>query len=148
MVSIPDEAVIRGSLQPGAVYYFSDTKLTSVEPHYFIVLNIDPHEDALLLLVVSSSKIDRVKTRNVNNNPNETLIEITPADYTVFTVDSIVDCNSVLLKTKEDLIKKVSSGQLTLKDPISNDLLSKLRAAVLASKSHSDSIKRILDSTI
>lgn len=39
---------IRLSLRPGTVYYMADRALTSVQPHYFIVVNADPLGDEVL----------------------------------------------------------------------------------------------------
>ncbi len=145
MVEVPPEIQIRSTLKPGAVYYFEDSRLDSSIPHYFIVLNNTPLEDAILLLVVSSSKVDKVKKRNINNNPSETLVEISPSEYSEFSVESIIDCNSIFLKSTKELIQKVIDDKLRLKNPISSELLNKLQNAVIASPLVEKPIKRILE---
>ena len=52
---------LRLTLRPGAVYYFQHRALTSVEPHYFIVVNSDPLRDQVLLLAVATSKVESVR---------------------------------------------------------------------------------------
>jgi len=145
MVDVPPEVKIKAVLKPGAVFYFEEESLKSDEPHYFVVLNQNPSVDVILLMVVSSSQIPKVYLRNQNNNPSETLIEVSPTEYPDFTKNSIFDCNKVFLKTVDELIDKVKTNKLKLKSNISSELLDRLRNAVLASPSVPPSQKRILE---
>lgn len=144
MVDIPPEIQIKSTLQPGSVFYFEEETLTSPEPHFFVVLNNDPQTDLLLLLVFSSSQTPKVKARNVHNNPNQTLVEVSPAEYTAFSKDSIFDCNTVRIKSVNELVQKLKDGKLKLKPAISSTILAKLRAGVKASPAVPDAQKRIL----
>lgn len=143
MVEITAEVAIKATMVPGAVYYFDDKQLSSSAPHFFIILNNSPSTDQLLVLVCSSSQIAKVRARNINNPP-ETLVEITPAEYSDFTKVSIVDCNTVFLRTVNDLIKKYELNQLKLKSQIPQDIFEKLKSGVLASNMIPESQKRIL----
>ena len=82
------------SLREGCIYYFDDRRLTSEEPHFFIVVNSDPLAQEVLLLSVVTSKVEKVKL--FRRQVPQTLVELGPAELPeVFTKDSIVDCNSL-----------------------------------------------------
>lgn len=142
-MEISPEIKIKASLKSGSVYYYEDNSLTSIEPHYFIVLNHNPSNDLLLLLVCSSSQIPKVKIRN-KNNPPSTLVEISPKDYADFTKDSIIDCNMVFPRSVKELVTKLANGKLKIKSEMSASLVAKLRQGVLDSPLIAESLKRIL----
>ena len=60
---IPSEAALNFYLPEGAVFYVQDRGLTSPEPHYFVVLNLSPAKEDLLLLVVSTSQVEGARRR-------------------------------------------------------------------------------------
>ncbi len=143
-MKIPPEIQINATLYPGSVFYFVEEMLTSDEPHYFVTLNRKPTSDVLLLMVCSTSKLDKVRLRNIHNNPDDTLIEVSPLQYSEFSKTSIFDCNSVFLKTTENLVSKLNEGKLKIKSKMPDDILIKLRSAVKASPAVAASQKRIL----
>src|SRR5205823_2031000 len=98
----------------GTVYYFQHRRLSSVEPHYFIVVNSDPLGDELLLLAIASSKLESVRQRR-RTLPPETLVEIAPTDYDEFTKQSIVDCNKLFRKSLAELVADWRRGLMTTK---------------------------------
>jgi len=108
LISIPPEVQIRSTIKSGSVYYFEEASFASCEPHYFIVLNHFPHKDEIVLLVYSSSRIEKVKYRR-RDLPPGTLVEIGPCDYPCFTMDSIVDCNVVMVKQIEQLTRRLQA---------------------------------------
>jgi len=120
LVDVPPEIAIRATIKPGSVYYFTEGSFSSSEPHYFIVLNSDPLNDQVILLVCASSKIDKVMKRR-KTCPEETLIKVNSVQYPDFPVDSIIDCNSILQVTITKLVEKLSKRELRLKtemDPV------------------------------
>lgn len=142
MPEFSPEARIKASIQPGSVYYFPDEELSSNEPHYFIVLNHSPSDDMVLLLVCSSSQIEKVKRRR-SGLPG-TCIEIAMSDYKDFTVDSIVDCNNVFKRSIGHLVYKLNSGELTIKNEMNLAIVQQLRSAVLRSTLVSREDKQML----
>ncbi|MCL0090254.1 hypothetical protein M1O54_07920 [Dehalococcoidia bacterium] len=142
-MEVPPEVAIKATIRPGSVFYFLEDTLTSDEPHYFIVINIDPLTDKTLVLVCASSQISKVRRRR-KNYPVETLVEITPANYADFKVNSIVDCNDVWEKTVSELVQKRSQGELQLKVQMETALIEKLRQGVLASQRVKNRIKTLL----
>lgn len=144
-MDIPPETIINATLKVGAVYYFPDARLNSPDSHFFIVLNNNPDKDELLLLVCSSSKVDKVKSRRLSRNISiKTLVEISTSEYTDFTIDSIVDCNVVFPFTKQNLIQLVIDSKLHIKLEMPLKIITKLREGVLASPVIEESLKKIL----
>jgi len=131
LIDIPPESQIKSTIKPGSVYYFKEETLTSKEPHYFIVINNNPVVDKIILLVCASSRIMKVK--QIRRHLPKTLVEIKERDYPDFTKDSIVDCNYVLSKTIDDIVEKLSAGNLKLKREMDISIVENLREAVINS---------------
>lgn len=137
------DAMLRLTLRGGSVYYLRHRSLFSAEPHYFMVLNVDPHENDVLVLAVASSKVAGVRSRS-RKLPPETLVDISPADYADFALPSIVDCNYCFRVTKQELLQKLQAGLASEKLQLSGTILAKLRQGVLASPLIEDEIKDLL----
>ena len=133
MPEVPPEVTIRATIQPGSVYYFHHEDIVySNEPHYFVVINIDPSTEQVIFLVCASSRIDKVKERR-NNLPPETLVTVSPDEYLEFKYPSIFDCNTVYLDNIEHLIQRLVKKQLELKLEMNIQLVEQLRQGVIAS---------------
>lgn len=146
MVKIPPEAAIRATIQPGSVYYFPYEHLNSPEPHYFVVINIDPTNEQLILLVCASSKTSKVR-RRWRDRPSETLVEVSPEQYPKFKWNSIFNCNHVIEQTINQIIERLSSEQLKLMPEMSLKLVERLRQGALASPTVANGIKKQLSTT-
>lgn len=133
-MDISPEVALRGIIRPGSVYYFPSEKLTSTDSHFFVVINLNPFKEQLIILVCGSSKIESVKRRS-RNQPSETLIEVTPEEYPHFSNTTIFDCNKgVYRHTVDDLIQRLSSKRLEIcHDYLSYEIVESLRTGVLAS---------------
>jgi hypothetical protein len=134
------DAILRLTLRGGSVYYLQHRCLSSAEPHFFVVLNLDPLGDNFLILAVASSNVENVRHR-YKDLPPETLVEISPADYPDFRLPSIVDCNHWFPVTKQELLHKLKTGLASEKAPISSALLARLRQGMLASPLIEDELR-------
>ncbi|MBN1684841.1 MAG: hypothetical protein JW855_05370 [Gammaproteobacteria bacterium] len=143
MIHIPAETQIKATIKAGSVFYFVDESLSSDQPHYFILINKKPLTDHKLLLVCASSQIQKVKMRRKNLSIT-TLVEIKHNEYSDFTMDSIIDCNTVFDRTIEQLIHKLSCGELKLKSYVGEKLLEKLRFAVISSPLVDNELKKLI----
>ncbi|MBI4333547.1 MAG: hypothetical protein HY673_19970 [Chloroflexi bacterium] len=132
MVRIPPEVRIKASIRPGSVYYFHEETFRSQDPHYFIVVNVNPADDAVIFLVCPSSQTAKVLRRR-RSCPVETLVHISPAQYPDFRVESVVDCNYVLEKSINQLVEKLAQGKLKVKTEIDVSLVRRLRRGILSS---------------
>jgi hypothetical protein len=142
-MEIPPEVAIRATIRLGSVYYFPEETFHSSESHYFIVINNNPYEDSIIFLVCSSSQIEKTRRRRMNC-PDETLVEIAPEQYGGFKTRSIVDCNYVIEKSIEQLIEKLSIGELKLKEEMDVAIVHRLRNGVLNSRIVENRIKTLL----
>jgi hypothetical protein len=145
LVKIPPEIQIRSTIRVGSVYYFPETTFESLQPHYFVVINIDPQSDTVVLLVCSS-QIEKARRRR-QTCPCETLVEITPAQYPDFRVPSIVDCNYVMEKSINQLIEKLSKQTLQMKTEMDLSLVKQLVEGVIRSPVVERRIKALLQAS-
>lgn len=93
-------------------------------------------------MVVSSSQIENTKKLHAAKPP-ETLVEIAENEYADFTKDSIISCNQVFTKTKQQLIRQINNGGQQ-KQRMPEPILEKLREGVLASPTVERWIKKML----
>ena len=131
------------TLRQGTVYYFQHRDLTSSESHYFAVINPDPLNNHLLVLGVFSSQVESTKSRR-RNLPSETLVEVSPQDYSELTKDSIVDCNSPKYIQIEQLAEKMRCKELRHHSDLPEELSAQILQGILASPMVEEKIKKIL----
>lgn len=96
----------------------------------------------MLLLTIVTSKLDKVRFRN-RHRP-ETVVEISPTEYTEFKVLSAIDGNVVLEKPLSELAALVASKQVRYHRDLPAALLGKLQAAIHASPIVADEVKQLL----
>jgi hypothetical protein len=140
---LESHSLLKLTLRAGSVYYFQERKLTSPEPHYFIVVNQEPFSRQLLVLTVVSSKVDNVK--RLRQGLPGTLVEIGPKDYDELKVPSVVDCNVVFNKALSELAEKIQRKEVVYKKDLPPDILNAIRLGIKASPLVEDEIKRLLD---
>lgn len=141
MIDIPPEVQIRATIRVGSVYKFVEEALQSDKPHYFIVLN-NPIIDKVVLLVYCSSKIKKIK--RWRKNLKGTLVEIKKDEYSDFTRDSIVDCNTIFEKTVENIIQKLEKNELKQNKEMDLSTVEKIKQAVIISPLVDNRIKELL----
>ena len=142
MASEPLPMELRLGLRAGSVYYFQSRELSSGQPHFFIVVNRDPITTKLLLLTIVTSKVDKVRIRN-RERPH-TVVEISPQEYSEFTMLSAVDCNVVLEKSLTELAGLVRRKEVRYHKDLSPEIFGKIKAAILASPLVADELKLLL----
>ena len=143
---LPDtysERRIKSSIVAGSVYYFHEKSIDSPKQHRFIVINIDPSKDTAIILVCASSQIEHFKNLR-SNCPNETLVEITPMQYSGLTQNSIIDCNKVFPKSISEIAKMLSKGKLREKPIMDIRFVKILRNGVILSPQIAEEIKPLL----
>ena len=134
---------LRITLRSGTVYYFEHRRLSSGEPHFFIVLNADPQSDQVLILAVGSSQIEKVQRRRVGLPP-ESLVVVDQSAYPDFSKPTIIDCNQVFELSKNELIQKFSARELRHHLDLPKDILDKVWAGVRSSPRVDEVHKRLL----
>lgn len=134
------------TVKTGSVYYFEEEKLSSPEPHYFIVVNKAPKSDKILILVCASSQIEKRKAVVEKLGfPKETLIIVSPQECPCFTKETAIDCNSIIEKSHQSVIEKLDNKKLRVcPEEISDTIVQKLVQGVLASNQVSEEIKALV----
>jgi hypothetical protein len=145
LIKIPLEIQIRSTIRVGSVYYFPEITFESLQPHYFVVINIDPKSDTVVLLVCSS-QIEKTQRRR-QTCPCETLVEITPDQYPDFRVPSIIDCNYVIERSINQLIGKLLQKTLRMKTEMALSLVKQLVEGVIRSPMVERRIKALLQAS-
>jgi hypothetical protein len=147
-IKFPARVSILSAIKKGSVYYFEDDQLSSTEPHYFVVLNSNPHTSEVLFLVCASSRVEKKKkiAQRLGFH-SDTLVFISPAEYKLFTRETVINCNDVFEKSSQSLIEKLDGGKLGLcLELMPKDIIQKLIKGVLASNQVARGIKEILES--
>jgi len=135
--------IIKASIKPGSVYYFREETIRSEEKHYFVVVNRNPSSDEVILLACASSQIEKVM-RIRHNCPSDTVVIITPEQYSGFRVTSILDCNYIFKKSLFSLMKKYNDSELLVKPEMDISIVETLRKGVLASNMIARRVKDML----
>lgn len=140
---IPPDVLLKSTIRPGSVYFFPHESFEAPIPHYFIVINNHPFIDPLILLVCPSTRFFMVETRSANRPP-ETLVRVSPEQYSDFPYPSIIDCNYVYQESIDSLIKRLSDGKLQLKTEMDTAIVDKLRQGALLSPMTTGNVKKLL----
>lgn len=146
MPDVPPDVAIKATIRPGSVYYIKHEAITHSEDfHYFIVINLDPINEDAIILVCSTTRKYKVAIRYPQTKfPPETLIKITPDEYSGFSYTSIIDCNQVYPDSINGLINRLAGGNLILKPEMDVALVERIRLGVLASPRTSEEVKELL----
>ncbi len=133
-MDIPADIQIISTLEAGSVFYFGheDFEDPSI-PHYFIVLNDNPKKDKILVLVCASSRVEKVKNRRSNCH-EQTLVDLTPAEYIHLTTATVIDCNSVMEIELSNLIQKFKEGKLKICEKMPFTSFNLIKSGVLTSR--------------
>lgn len=137
---------ISETIETGSVYYFEDEELSSQEPHYFIVLNKNPRTEEFLVLVCASSQVEkRKRIAQFLKFPENTLVMVSPSEYSIFKKESVIDCNRIFEKTIQSLVEKLENGQLKpCEQLMPKEVVKKLISGALASQLVSEQVRNML----
>ncbi|MBU2633222.1 hypothetical protein KJ751_01830 [Patescibacteria group bacterium] len=102
---------------------------------FFVVLNVNPKTDTILILTTITKQIQNQKKfiKNIGESP-DTLVQITPSDFSPLSQDSIINCNNTHEESLSDLITKVKNGGKVFSEKIPNNIINALTSGVLKSK--------------
>jgi len=123
------------NLKRGSVLLFAFRGITSGRKHFFIILNSNPTKDNIIFLSVFTSKVqERKKARS--NCPPETLVEVTPQEYNVLSVPSLIDCNSIFEISFTELKGKIKTEMKLseIKADLPPNIIKKIINGILKSK--------------
>lgn len=137
-------------IEQGSVYLY---KLEAVNKdgspykgdRFFIVLNVNPKTDDILVLVTITKKIDNsINFAKRTGEDGSTIVPISPADFSQLNVESVVNCNRVYDITMEELITKVEDGGKVFSQKLPRTVISALVSGVLKSNQVQQEFKEML----
>lgn len=112
---------------------------------YFVVLNRNPKTDTALILVTSTTQIEKrrefVKRAGINE---QTIVSVSPKEYAVFSAESAFNCNDVVEVGMSDLIRKVEDDGSMNYPKIPDSILAKLIVGINQSPRIAPAIKKLL----
>jgi hypothetical protein len=145
-MNIPAHIALIAGIQTGSVFYFEEESISSIEPHYFVVLNRNPKTEEILILAIASSQV--VKRRKIVERlgfSKETLVEIAPEEYPLFTKKTVIDCNRAFEKSIQSLAEKLENGKLKVCDEIMpSEIIKRILVGMLMSTQISKNIQNML----
>ena len=132
-------------LKKGAVVYMRHRSVLSTKPHFCILLNCHDDPDSVILLSVITSQVEKRKQRNtaIGEDPR-VIVDISPNDYPELTVDSAVDCSSIIKTSRATL--EIDAKTAKRKTDIPKSVLEKIIVGVLVCKTVPEAYKKLLRS--
>ena len=129
-------------LRSGSVFYLVARELSSLEPHYFVVINRSPLSQKLVLLAVCSSQIEKVLKRR--QSMPETVAIIEEGEYQDLPKRTAIDGNQVFSRSLPELADLVRRKEIRYHRELPPILLDRLRTAVLASRLIEEEAKALI----
>lgn len=147
-MDIPPKVRIPLCIEQGSVFNFRidfDEPKRESKNRYFVVLNRNPKTDTVLIMVTSTTQIAKrlefVKRAGISE---QTIVSVGPKEYSVFTNESVFNCNDVFEVNIEDLVRKIEDDGSMNYPKISDSILAKLIIGVNESPRISADIKKLL----
>lgn len=131
-------------LRQGAVFRMMHQFKDEGEKYrYFIVLNIDPQSDKLIILTTTTTQYLRRQQAH-GKDAESVLVGIHPSEYPDIERFCVVDCRSCRSYEKEDLIKNMEKQGVIFKNPLPDSILSRITSSISRDKTLPASIKRLI----
>jgi len=133
-MDVPREVQVKFGLEAGSIYIIK--KDGDVREHFFVVLNINPTSEEVVLLVCASTVHQREPDylpRIENTFGIETIVHISAGESKIINKDSTFDCNRIYNPTVEQLCTSVEYTKIEYVGKIEEQILEKLRVATLLS---------------
>ena len=145
---IPPKVRIPLCIEQGSVFNFHIEFRGSgrqSKNRYFVVLNRNPKTDTVLILLTSTTQIDKKKEFIKRAGISEkTIVSVTPKEYTVFTLESVFNCNEVIEVSMQDLVRKIEDNGSMNYPKMPEEILNKLLSGVSESLRVTEATKKFL----
>ena len=147
-MEIPPKIRIPLCVEQGSVFNFfvdfGDSKRQS-KNRYFVVLNRNPKTDTALIMVTSTTQIQKkrefVKRAGISD---KTSVEVKTIEHCIFTSDSAFNCNEIFEVNMSDLIKKIEENGSMNYPKLPDDILKRIIVGINESPKISQSIKDLM----
>lgn len=147
-MEIPPKIKIPLCVEQGSIFNFfvdfGDPKRQS-KNRYFIILNRNPKTDTALIMVTSTTQIQKkrefVKRTGISD---KTIVEVKTKEHCIFTSDSAFNCNEVFEVNMSDLIRKIEENGSMNYPKLPDNILKRIIAGINESPKISQSIKDLI----
>ena len=147
-MEIPPKIRIPLCVEQGSVFNFfvcfDDSKRQS-KNRYFVVLNRNPKTDTALIMVTSTTQIQKkrefVKRAGISD---KTIVEVKAKEYSIFTSDSVFNCNEIFEVNMSDLIRKIEKSGSMNYPKFPTNIIKRIMAGVNESPNVSQSVKDLM----
>ena len=147
-MDIPIKVRIPLCIEQGSVFNFHmEVEGTNRQSknRYFVVLNRNPKTDMALILVTSTTQVAKRKEFVQRAGISEqTIVSVSPKEYSIFTTESAFNCNDVIEVGMSDLIQKVEDDGSMNYPKLPDSILAKLIVGINKSPRISPAIKKLL----
>lgn len=147
-IDIPPKIRIPLCIEQGAVFNFHmevDGPKRQSKNRYFVVLNRNPKTDTAVILVTSTTQVAKrrefVQRAGISE---QTIVQVSPKEYPVFTSESAFNCNDVIEVSMENLIRKIEDDGSMDYPKIPDSILAKLIVGINESPRIAPAIKKLL----
>jgi hypothetical protein len=147
-MDIPVKVRIPLCIEQGSVFNFRlevDGANRQSKNRYFVVLNRNPKTDTALILVTSTTQIEKrrafVRRAGISE---QTIVVVSPKEYAVFSAESAFNCNDVIEVSMSELIRKVEDDGSTNYPKIPDSILAKLIVGINQSPRIAPAVKKLL----
>ncbi len=147
-MEIPPKIRIPLCVEQGSVFNFfidfSDSKRQS-KNRYFIVLNRNPKTDTALIMVTSTTQVQKKKefVKRVGIS-DKTIVEVIAREYSVFANDSVFDCNEIFEVNMTNLIRKIEENGSMNYPKLPDNILKRIITGINESPKISPAIKKLM----
>jgi len=147
-MDIPPKIRIPLCVEQGSVFNFfvdfGNPKRQS-KNRYFIVLNRNPKIDSALIMVTSTTQIQKkrefVKRVGISD---KTIVEIKAKEHCIFTSDSVFNCNEVFEVNMSDLIRKIEENGSMNYPKLPDNIIKRIITGINESPKISQSVKDLI----
>lgn len=113
MIEFPLNFII-DSINNCCFVYFKDIKHSpDAPPHFYFLIPIEEDPESLYLIAIVTSQFEK-RLYFYQNAPNkkaaQSLVRLEKGVFDFITRESAIDCNAVEKLTKNDLLKRISTG--------------------------------------
>lgn len=147
-MDIPIKVRVPLCIEQGSVFNFHidfDGPGRKSGNRYFVVMNCNPKTDKVLILLTSTTQIEKrkkfVKKARISE---KTIVAISQKEYPTFTFESAFNCNDIHEVSMEDLIRKIENNGSMNYPKIPDVILKKLILGVNESPIVREEIKKLL----
>ena len=147
-MDIPLNVRVPLSIEQGSVFNFHidfDGPGRKSGNRYFVVMNRNPKMYKVLIMLTSTTQIEKrrefIKKAKINE---KTLVIVSPKECGTFNTESAFNCNDIHEVSLEDLVRKIENGGSINYPRISDYILKKLISGIIESPVVTEEIKKLL----